>query len=584
MSENLDFSEIRGKYRSTAEGIIRDAKAAGVSIGKSELDDYFQKAMLCIWNVGGGASPELYSCLSLTDEPVLTEAEYQQKLKAAADSYASFKNKIPAFYVRLCDADRRGGTSSAIRFCSSQQKILEYFASLDGDFTYAEAERITELHTMLVNRATQVAKDSLDSIVPQLELGDYDPKFDIIGKTMRTVDPDIMRQLKELEKSGIETRKMLEKLDEQSGLKDAGDLLERSGLGSSQGPAGPEADKKQTAPAKKEAQSEEAPPPEKLEDVLAELNSLIGLEEIKADVQNLANFIKVRNLRKERGIKTPDMSLHLVFTGNPGTGKSTVARLIGRIYRCLGVLSKGQLIEVDRSGLVGGYVGQTAIKTQEVIQKALGGVLFIDEAYALAPGTENDFGQEAINTILKAMEDHRDDLVVIVAGYDELMYRFINSNPGLKSRFNKYFHFPDYNAEELFGIFNLFVKKGNYTITEKAQAQVKDYLQTLYLTRGENFGNARDVRNLFEKIIAKQANRVVGIKDPTNEQITTITEEDLKGLIGDSENFDPDKKKQEKAQEKPREEEKSKDEKDHKDPPDEGIPFSSEADALASIK
>ena len=225
----------------------------------------------------------------------------------------------------------------------------------------------------------------------------------------------------------------------------------------------------------------------------------------------------------------------------------TVARLIGSIYRSLGALSKGQLLEVDRSDLVGGYVGQTAIKTQEVIQKAMGGVLFIDEAYALSPNTENDFGQESINTILKAMEDHRDDLVVIVAGYDELMYRFINSNPGLKSRFNKYFHFDDYTPDELWKIFLRFAGKGSYTVSPEAEELLKDHLSTIYMLRGINFGNARDVRNLFEKIIAQQANRIVNIENPTNEQILEITAEDLKGLIEEKK---PEEEKPEEEKEK----------------------------------
>ncbi|MBR2672361.1 MAG: AAA family ATPase [Oscillospiraceae bacterium] len=444
----------------------------------------------------------------------------------------------------MCDADTKKGTTCANSFCQSQQKILEYFSSLDGDFTFAEATRITELHKPLVERSTKAITDSIDAVIPKLELGEYDEKFDIIGRSMRTVDPEIIKELQELEKVGFTTQKVLDKLNEQSGLKEADDILRRAGLTSSSGQQDKDkAAKTTTAP------EEELPPPEKLEDVLAELDSLVGLTEIKNDVQSLANFVKVRNLRQERGLKTPDMSLHLVFTGNPGTGKSTVARLIGRIYRSLGALSKGQLIEVDRSDLVGGYVGQTAIKTQEVIQKAMGGVLFIDEAYALSPNTENDFGQESINTILKAMEDHRDDLVVIVAGYDELMYRFINSNPGLKSRFNKYFHFDDYTPDELWKIFLRFAGKGSYTVSPEAEELLKDHLSTIYMLRGINFGNARDVRNLFEKIIAQQANRIVSIENPTNEQILEITAEDLKGLIEEKK---PEKEKPE--EEKPEEE------------------------------
>ncbi|MDE6935813.1 MAG: AAA family ATPase, partial [Oscillospiraceae bacterium] len=296
--------------------------------------------------------------------------------------------------------------------------------------------------------------------------------------------------------------------------------------------AGPEAEKKD-APAAPET-PEPAPEEEKpsLEEALEELNALIGLEAVKKDVDSLVNLVKVRRLRQERGMKCPEMSFHLVFSGNPGTGKTTVARIVGRLYSALGILSKGHLVEVDRSGLVAGYVGQTAIKTREIIDKALGGVLFIDEAYTLSPeNADKDFGQEAIDTILKAMEDHREDFVVIVAGYATLMPRFIDSNPGLKSRFNKYFYFEDYNGEQLFEIFQGRVKRNDYTLSPEAGEAVRDHLRELYEDRDGNFGNARDVRNLFEKIVAAQADRVAGLEEPSDEEISTITVEDLRELM-----------------------------------------------------
>ena len=211
----------------------------------------------------------------------------------------------------------------------------------------------------------------------------------------------------------------------------------------------------------KEAEpKEELPPPEKMEDLLKELDSYIGLDVVKDEVRSLINMVQVYKLRREHDLPTTDMSLHMVFTGNPGTGKTMMARMMARIYRPLGILSKGQLVEVDRSGLVAGYVGQTAIKTQKAIEKAMGGVLFIDEAYALNGKSENDFGQEAIDTVLKAMEDHRDDLVVIVAGYTDLMEKFIHSNPGLESRFNRFLLFPDYTTDEMMAIFKMRCGKG----------------------------------------------------------------------------------------------------------------------------
>lgn len=278
--------------------------------------------------------------------------------------------------------------------------------------------------------------------------------------------------------------------------------------------------------AKAEADAEEKPD---VDELLAQLDSLIGLEKIKENVKSLINLVKVRKLREENGLPTTPMSLHLVFMGNPGTGKTTVARLIAKLYYGIGVLSKGQLVETDRAGLVAGYVGQTAAKTKKMIDSAIGGVLFIDEAYALAPGGDgtNDFGREAIETLLKAMEDNRENLVVIVAGYEELMERFISSNPGLESRFNRYFIFDDYNDKELYDIFTSMCGKNKYVLTEDGEKFIKDHLKYIYDTRDENFGNARDVRNLFENIISAQSDRVAMLKNPTLEDLTGITKEDI---------------------------------------------------------
>lgn len=267
--------------------------------------------------------------------------------------------------------------------------------------------------------------------------------------------------------------------------------------------------------------------PEKIEDLKLELNELIGLTGVKREVNNLINIATIHSLRRQNGLKTVDMSLHMVFSGNPGTGKTTIARLTARIYKSLGILSKGHLVEVDRSGLVAGYVGQTATKTAQVVEKALGGVLFIDEAYALNSKSENDFGQEAIDTLLKAMEDHRDDLVVIVAGYDGLMDNFIHSNPGLESRFNRFLHFDDYNVDEMLAILNLQLKKGQYTLSDGAVQAVKDYIQAAN-TNSIAFGNARGIRNIFERLMVAQANRLA--ENPENlsaEDLMTITEADV---------------------------------------------------------
>nr|WP_315103863.1 AAA family ATPase [uncultured Catonella sp.] len=266
----------------------------------------------------------------------------------------------------------------------------------------------------------------------------------------------------------------------------------------------------------------------RIDELVSELEALVGLEEVKNEVHSLINLINIRQLRKKKGLPSPDMSYHMVFTGSPGTGKTTVARLIASIYKELGVLSKGGLVEVDRSGLVAGYVGQTALKVTEVINKALGGVLFIDEAYSLSsPGAANDFGGEAIDTLVKLMEDHRDDLVVIVAGYTKEMNDFLQTNTGLISRFNKFIEFKDYNEDELIAIMYSMAEKMEMQLEDKAVEKLRNYLSDMSETANRIFGNARGIRNLFEKMLVGQANRLSRFDEPTIEDLSVITAEDF---------------------------------------------------------
>ncbi len=379
----------------------------------------------------------------------------------------------PLFFWNLTEVDARRGSTNSRIFVRMLTNILLYLAAVDDEVTMDEAAYITDCSEKLtaICDGAHVAQSKAP-----INAADY----------VTSGEPSFTSRV------GVST------------------------TGS---------EKKAETEAAAQKESEEKKPD--LEELMAELEGLVGLSTVKREVKNLTNLIKVRKLREENGLPNSAMSLHMVFLGNPGTGKTTVARLMAGLYAAIGALSKGQLVEVDRSGLVAGYVGQTALKTQEVIQSALGGVLFIDEAYSLASGGENDFGREAIETLLKAMEDYRDDLVVIVAGYDEPMEKFINSNPGLQSRFNKYMYFPDYNGEELMAMFRMRCEKNGYKLTEDAEAYAKEFFEDMYKNRDDNFGNGRDVRNRFEDIISRQANRLAAKGSPTKDDLMTIEKEDF---------------------------------------------------------
>ena len=268
-------------------------------------------------------------------------------------------------------------------------------------------------------------------------------------------------------------------------------------------------------------------PKRTLDEALAELDGMIGLEEVKAEIHKLVDYTKMVQARRKQGLKVPKVSYHCVFTGNPGTGKTTVARILGDIYRELGLLKSGHLVETDRSGLVGSYVGETALKTNKLIDSALDGVLFIDEAYALAGGGKSDYGAEAIATLLKRMEDDRDRLVVIVAGYSKEMRDFLDANSGMRSRFNRYINFPDYTAEELTAMFKMRAKKNQFILAPDAEAGLLAYMKKVTRHPDPQFGNGRFVRNLFETAVERQAMRLASVKDPTKEQLMTLTLADI---------------------------------------------------------
>jgi hypothetical protein len=297
-------------------------------------------------------------------------------------------------------------------------------------------------------------------------------------------------------------------------------LTAMAGTGAEPKPAGPPAGEPPTQPPPPQE------PPEPLEDLLAELDALVGMENVKREVRLVADLTRIEELRRERGLPVLEQSRHLVFTGNPGTGKTTVARLLSRIYRSLGIVERGHLVEVDRSALVAGFVGQTAPKVVAAFDAADQGTLLVDEAYSLIRGGDNDFGREAIDTMVKLVEDRRDRVVVILTGYTGEMAELVAANPGMKSRFPKTIHFPDYSGEELLAIMAMTAEKGRYHLTEEAAAKVRAWLDAI--PRDEGFGNGRLVRNLFEDAVGRQATRLASVEHPTDDQLLTIEAADIR--------------------------------------------------------
>ena len=478
MNTPLSALDVHRQYEEAVSAFLKTVPDATlrVKMGR-EVDHFFRSCALGVWQADGGAvTPgyvEYYNALYRRGEPAPTILFWE--LSTSVAGYSGFQS--PDFFHRMRALDKVSRTQLSRRFVDLFTLMALLFAAVDGTVSEGEAAFVNRCADTLTRLCD---KDGLEGGKAPLDAQDF-------------VSRPAPR--------------------------------ETGGKPQTPAPAGEEA-----------AAGEEKPPEETLEELLAQLDELCGLEKVKADVKSLINLVKVRGLREKEGLPVPPLSLHLVFLGNPGTGKTTVARLLAKLYHAIGVLSRGQLVEVDRSGLVAGFVGQTALKTQEVIDKAIGGVLFIDEAYALTSHNgQNDFGQEAVEVLLKNMEDHREDLIVIVAGYTELMGEFIHSNPGLESRFNKYFYFSDYNGEEMLAIFRSMCEKNGYRLDEAAGAYAKEVLDELYACRDENFGNARDVRNFFERSVSAQSDRLAALEKLDKEALMALTADDLKKAAGEEE-------------------------------------------------
>lgn len=402
---------------------------------------------------------------------------------------------VPDYFQVLIKGDRQRGSVNAMNVALCLRELGLQLMVSDGDSTPREAEIIAQ-HVIMLQRACEAAgvgheRGPTDSAAPQQP-----------GAPPQT--PGAGPQAPAGAPQGAEGDPPLVKVQAAGGEKAAAH------------PAAPEAPP--------------APPPLTLDELMARLHKLVGLEKVKKEVETLTNLVRVNKMRQERNLPVPPLSLHMAFTGNPGTGKTTVARLLSQIFRAIGVLEKGHLVETDRSGLVAGYVGQTAIKVHEKVTEALGGMLFIDEAYALATGDEEDFGREAVDTLVKLIEDRRDEFIVVVAGYPAPMQKFLDSNPGLRSRFNRFIHFDDYTPEELFAILGRMCDEHGYKLAESASVFIRGLLERMHTARGANFANGRDVRNLFEQTIANQANRVGPMEAPTDEVLCTLRAEDVPGF------------------------------------------------------
>lgn len=492
------YQELKKSYDKVVNSICQQYAAAD----RNDVGNYLLSMTLRIWACNTYYASEYGEAIAVIQGETYT---MEQIITAMACCGEKIRELHTPIFIKEIESE-----SAKREIINDIGDYLAAAALINGDFTTAEANCWTEMietlaHRCLGKSASEIGLDFVPKHhITELNQEGYYKSYDSEETEKETVASGSNNNEKEQQDTSV--MDLVEKVNKiidaiQVGEQNKENVVENAKVSN--------------------------PDDKTLEQLLEELDGLIGLDKVKYDVRSLMNFIKVANMRKRKGLKVPTISYHLVFTGNPGTGKTTIARLVAQIYYKMGLLTKGQMIETDRSALVAGYLGQTAIKTQKVIQEALGGVLFIDEAYALAGDEEDSYGKEAIETLLKGMEDHRDDLVVIVAGYDELMHKFIDSNPGLRSRFNKYFHFPDYNGDELVKIFERFCENNGYAISSETTEILLEQFKKVYEVREEHFGNARAIRNVFETAICHQANRIAEQENVSEEDLVILTKEDV---------------------------------------------------------
>ncbi len=422
------YAEIKNDYDAFLNGIL----CILPNEDKNTVLKYYVSAILKIWGSNLLYSPDYSALLAAITGKNYTIERILTAMGCCGDPERHLK--VPDFFLHLVEHDSRSNGTETSKALTRLNDLLVASAMINGDFTTEEANAVTQIMSELSGSAafsgiTVPDYKDISSLITGKNEASYLQNDALVSAARRKSAPEgIIEQPAQAGPPAVPVTININVTNDDKDAPvtpDSPNNVEHAGTGAV-GISKPDAQEKET-----------------IDSLLTELDGLVGLDSVKRDVHSLMNFIKVARIREQRGKKVPTVSYHLVFTGNPGTGKTTVARLVARLYYHIGILPQGQLVETDRSALVAGYLGQTAIKTQKVIQQAMGGVLFIDEAYALAGDSEDSYGKEAIETILKAMEDHLGELVVIVAGYTELMHRFIDSNPGLSSRFSKYFEFPD---------------------------------------------------------------------------------------------------------------------------------------------